>query len=77
MDQKNVIQLAKKYLCDNIELEALPDEGHGIGFYSIDPGNEILVRFSFFSEANFVGGDKFVAVSKKDGTVRFVGRLGE
>lgn len=76
MDKQTAVQLARKFLCENIELKVHSEEPPGLGIYPFDPKHDILISFSLFEEQKF-GPSKYITVSKIDGTVRYVGHHGE
>lgn len=77
MDKKTAEKLARDFLSQNIELEVYTEIPSGITAYGLDIKNEFLVGFSISKEPHRIGSSQFVAVSKKDGTVRYIGYQGE
>lgn len=76
MNEQEIIKLAKEFLCNNIEIEIIPEESSDIAVYRTDPENEVLVRFSLFEESH-VGQSNYLTVSKVDGTIKYIGKHGE
>lgn len=76
MTKETAEKLARKFLSENIALTVHTERPPGVFSFGIDPENEILISFSLF-EGPMLGGDKFVSVSKVDGTVQFVPYLGD
>ncbi|MBD3617457.1 MAG: hypothetical protein HUJ22_12885 [Gracilimonas sp.] len=77
MEKNKAKLLARQFLSKNIQLEVLSETPSGISIYPKIQENEFLVRFTLFAETHGFGADQYVAVSKKDGTVRYVGYHGE
>lgn len=76
MDDKTAIKLAKRFLCDHIELKIHPKSMPVPGIYNFDPDDEILMSYSLFNEIA-VGSSKYISISKTDGTVKHIGKYGE
>ncbi|MEX1013711.1 MAG: hypothetical protein WDZ80_00945 [Candidatus Paceibacterota bacterium] len=76
MNKQVAKELARKFLCKNIELEVYSEEPPGVSIYPFDPKNDILISFSLFEEPKF-GPSKYIIVSKIDGTVRYIGHHGD
>ena len=65
---------AHNFLCKHIELEQC--ETKPVGLYGFDNSKDILFRFRLFGKTN-IGGSEYIAVSKENGDVRYLGILGE
>lgn len=74
MDKETALQLAREFLAENISLEICStEEGPA---YSLDPEDEILISFSLFEDTG-MGSSKFLSISKKELSVKFIGEYEE
>lgn len=74
MNEPEIKQLARDYLCQKIELELynkIP-----CGTYGFDPDEELLFGFRLFGRAS-LGASEYLSVSKTTGKVRYRGFLGQ
>ncbi len=76
MDETNAIELARKFLSENNELEIHSEITPQTNFYEYNPENEILISFSLF-ETPKLGPSKYITISKSDGTIKYIGEHGE
>jgi len=72
MVEKDAIKLAKEFLCKNIELEIHTEKISSPDLYNLNQEDHILVKFSLFEYQSMIGGSKFIAVSKKNKSIRFI-----
>lgn len=77
MDEKKAERLAREFLSQNLKLNVYSDVPSGISAYPLDLEDVILVEFSLFADAQRFGSDQFVAVSKIDGSVHYIGHQSE
>lgn len=76
MDELTAKQLARQFLASSIELTVCRQIPPEVSVYPADPEDVIVIRFELFDRSH-VGPSAYVTVSKRDGTVRFVGHQGE
>ena len=76
MIEDNILEKAREFLSENIELETLSEIPVGPAFYGLAPTKVSVLRFSLF-EGSGIGPSKYLAVSKQDESVQFLGYHGE
>lgn len=76
MDEQTIEELARKFLSNQINLEIYSELPPDMSIYGLDKENEILVGFTLFEESKSVP-TRYLAVSKSDGVVRYLGEHGE
>ena len=74
MNKKVAVELARSFLIKNIELEYCSEPPGPI--YNFNPEEDFLFTFQMFSGSS-IGASQYLAVSKKTGTVSYIGNIGE
>lgn len=76
MDKKEAEKLARNFLAEKIDLKIYDEVPPEISTYPLNPEKVILINFTLFEEPHF-GASKYLAISKKDGSVRYLSWQGE
>ena len=76
MKKEEALALAKSYLFSWLDVQIHDSAPSDVVFYGVDLSNVFLFSFGLPDELR-VGSGRYVAVSKEDGSVRYLGMLGK